>query len=325
MQRIIDEVIILVKAGNGGKGCDSRIRLNNYKFIPNGGEGGRGGDILMRADPNVTTLRPFLFQKRFVAPSGGAGGSNRKRGKKGESLTVSVPPGTSIFRKDKCLLIRDLVQPGDEVVLVEGGAGGAGSEGGKRAEPGKPGGALEVVLRWKIPADVFLAGLPSSGKSKLLNRLTRAHAKVGDYPFTTKYPELGVYQAPDFSQLSLCELPGIYRESLKGRGAGVDFLKHLSRGKMILLTLDPLNAFAATVEEGYEMLLEVLGTYDKSLLEIPRVIAVNKMDLAEARLKMEKNRFRSPDPLFLISAETGEGVEALMRYVAQKIGEVHHV
>ena len=322
MQRMIDEVTIVVKAGDGGKGCDSRIRLSDHKFVPNGGEGGRGGDLLMRADSNVTTLRAFTYQRYFAAESGGAGGSNHRRGKRGSDLTLGVPPGTSIFRKDRRLLIRDLIRSGEEVVLVEGGKGGAGSEGGKVAGPGQTGGALEIILSWKIPAEVFLVGLPNTGKSKLLNRLTRAHAKEGTYPFTTKHPELGVYEASDFTSIHLCELPGLYRESLHGRGAGVDFLKHLSRAKMILFFLDPLNAFATTLEEGYEMLLEVLGTYDKSLLEIPRVIVVNKMDFPEAHLKMEKNRLHPSVPLFLVSAETGEGVQALIRYVVQKIGEV---
>ena len=323
MQRIIDEVTIVVKAGDGGKGCDSRIRLSDHRFVFNGGEGGQGGDVLMRADSNVETLRQFIYQRRFVAESGGAGGSNHKRGKRGGSLTLSVPPGTSIFRKDKRLLIRDLIQSGDEVVLVEGGEGGAGSESGKVAKAGQVGEAIEIILSWKIPAEVFLVGLPSVGKSKLLNRLTRAHAKEEAYPFTTKHPELGVYETPDFTRVHLCELPGLYRESLQGRGAGADFLKHLSRAKLILFMLDPLNAFAPTLEEGHEMLLEVLASYDKSLLEIPRVVVINKMDLSEARLKVEKNPFRPSIPIFLISAETGEGMEALMRYVVQKIREVH--
>ena len=322
MQRIIDEVTIKVKAGDGGKGCDSRIRLSDHRFIPNGGEGGKGGGILMRADSNVTTLRQFIYQRHFVAGLGGAGGNNHKKGRKGDDLTISVPPGTSIYRKDKPLLIRDLVQSGDQVVLVEGGKGGIGSEGGRIAEPGERGEALEIILSWKIPAEVFLVGLPSAGKSKLLNRLTRAHAKEEAYPFSTQHPELGVYETPDFTQVHLCELPGLYRESVHGRGAGVDFLKHLTRARIILFMLDPLNTFAPTLEEGYEVLLEVLASSDKSFLEIPRAVAVNKMDLPEARQKVEKEKFQPPAPLFLISAETGEGVEALMRYVVQKIGEV---
>lgn len=323
MNRIIDEVTIKVKAGNGGKGCESHIRLSDHRLLPTGGEGGRGGRVLMRSDANVATLRQFLFQRHFAAESGGPGGSNHKKGKKGNDLTLSVPAGTSIFQKEKRLLIRDLVQAGEEVVLLEGGRGGGGNERGREAEPGEAGSSLEVVLTWKIPAEVFLVGLPSSGKSKLLNRLTRAHAKEESYPFTTKHLELGVYQAPDFSQIHLCELPGLYRESPNGRGAGVDFLKHLSRAKIILLMLDPLNAFAASLEEGYGILLQVLETYDKSFRDIPHVVVVNKMDLIEARQKVEKERLHPSVPLFLISAETGEGVEALMRYVIQRVKEVH--
>ena len=323
MNRRVDEVLITVKAGDGGKGCESHIRLSDHRMIPTGGEGGRGGNVRMRADSNVATLRNFIYQRHFAAESGGPGGSNRKKGKKGSDLTISVPPGTSILRKEKRLLIRDLVQSGDEVILVEGGRGGAGNDGGKSAEPGEPGQALEIILSWKIPAEVFLVGLPSAGKSKLLNRLTRSHAKEDTYPFTTKHPELGVYEAPDFARVHLCELPGLYRESSNGRGAGVDFLKHLSRAKIILFILDPLNAFADSLEQGYEILLGVLGAYEKSYLEIPRAVVVNKMDLAEARSKLESARFLPEPPLFLISAETGEGVEALMRYVIQKAGEVH--
>lgn len=323
MARIIDEVTIIVKAGNGGKGCESRSYVSQIKFIPTGGEGGKGGSVRMRADSNITTLKNFIYQKHFVAESGTPGGSNHKRGKKGQDLTIPVPPGTSILLKEKNFLIRDLVQPGDEVVLVEGGKGGVGNEGGKEAQPGQPGGSAEIILSWKIPADVFFVGLPNSGKSKLLNRLTHSNAKAAPYPFTTKQLELGVHEAVDFRQLRLCELPGIYRESLQGHGAGTDFLKHLERAKIILFVLDPLNSFAASLQEGYEILKEVVGRFDGSFLQIPQVIAVNKMDLPEAREKMEKENFRPPVPLFLISAETGEGIPAMVQYISQRLKEAH--
>lgn len=319
---MIDEVTISVKAGGGGKGCDSRTRLSEKKFVPTGGEGGRGGSVIMRADANVTTLKSFLYRRHFVGESGTPGGSNHRKGKKASDLVIPVPCGTMIFQKGKQFLIRDLVHPGEEVVLVEGGRGGTGNEGGKEARPGEEGKTLEVSLILKILAEVFLIGLPNVGKSKFLNRITRTHAKEGPYPFSTKHLELGTYETSDFKQIRICELPGLYRESPGGRGAGVDFLKHLDRAKLILLMLDPLNSFASSLQEGYDILLEVLGGYQQSFLEIPRAVVVNQMDQWEARQRMEKEGFHPPAPLFLISAETGEGVDALMRFVTQKLKEI---
>lgn len=316
---MIDQVTIRVKAGDGGKGCESQIRLSEKKFIPTGGEGGRGGNILARADSNVTTLKGFLYQRHFSAESGGPGGSNRKKGKKGRDSVIAVPCGTAIFLKNKHYLIRDLIRAGEEVVLAEGGKGGTGNEGGKEAQSGEKGGEVEITLTWKIPAEIFLVGLPNSGKSKLLSRLTRAPSKEEVYPFSTKEPHLGVYETPDFRQIRLCELPALYRDSPQGRGAGVEFLKHLERAKLILLMLDPLNAFASSLQKGYEILLEVLGRYQKSFLDIPRAVLVNKMDLPEAGRRLEKENFRPAPPLFLISAETGEGIEALTQYISQSL------
>lgn len=317
----MDEVTIFVKAGNGGKGCESRHRISEKKFISTGGEGGTGGNVIFRADPNVSTLRGFVYRRRFEAESGDPGGSNHKKGKRGEDLVIPLPCGTVIFEKERHFLIRDLIQPGEEVTLLQGGRGGSGNEGGRPAQPGGKGPGLDVVLSFKIPAEVFLVGLPNAGKSKLLNRLTRAHSKEESYPFSTKTPQLGTYESSDFQQLRLCELPALYRESPEGRGMGTHFLKHLSRAKLILVILDPVNAFANSLREGYELLLEVLKRTDPAFTEIPRAVVVNKMDLPEGRERVEKEKFRPPVPLFLISAETGEGVEALMHYVTKKLKE----
>ena len=319
---MIDKVTIFVKAGDGGKGCDSRVRISKKKWLFTGGEGGAGGNIMMRADSNVATLENFLYHRHFSAESGTPGGSNHRKGKKAEGLLILVPCGTTLFRKEKHLLIRDLVHPGEEVRVAEGGRGGASNAGGREAQPGGVGEHFEVTLILKIPAEVFFVGLPNVGKSKLLNRLTHAHAKEGHYPFSTKHPELGIYETPSFEQIRLCELPGLYRESFQGRGAGVDFLQHLTRARMILLMLDPLNPFATSLQEGYDLFLEILGRYDSSLLETPRAVAVNKMNLSEARERFAKEKFRPRDPFFLISAETGEGLEPLMRYIVQKLKEL---
>ncbi len=321
MARIIDEVSIFVKAGDGGKGCEARNYVSEKKFIPTGGEGGRGGSVSMRADSNVTSLKNFLYKRHFAAEPGGPGGSNHKKGKGGQDLMILVPCGTLIFEKEKHFLIRDLVHAGEEVVVAEGGKGGAGNEGGKEAQAGQVGARLQLTLTLKIPAEAFLLGLPNSGKSKLLNRISHARVKEESYPFSTKYPEIGTHETPDFEQIHVCELPGVYRESPEGHGVGVDFLKHLGRAKLIVLMLDPLSTFASSLQEGYDILLEVLARFDRSFLEIPRAVVVNKMDLTEVRERVEKERFRPSEPFFLISAETGEGIEPLMRFVSQGLKE----
>lgn len=324
MNRIVDEVTIFVKGGDGGKGCDSHIRRSDRKLLPTGGDGGSGGNVIMRADRNITSLKPFLYQKHFVAESGAPGGSNRKKGKKGNDLLVRVPCGTMVYRKEKHFLIRDLVHPGEEVILVAGGRGGTGNAGGKQAQLGAEGESAEITLSLKIPAEVFIVGLPNSGKSKFLNRISHSHSKEEPYPFSTREPVLGTYETENFDQIRICELPGLYRDSIYGRGAGVDFLKHLERAELLLLMVDPVSGFASSLEEACGLLLDLLNRYQTSFLEIPRVVVVNKMDLMEARERVEREKFRFPDPIFLISAQTGEGIEPLMTYVVQKVRRTPH-
>lgn len=325
MQRLTDEVTITVKAGDGGKGCESRQYISWKKFLPTGGEGGRGGNVTLRADTNMTSLADFLYRRHFEAEAGGPGGNNHKRGGKGKDLLIRVPCGTAIFARERHFLIRDLVETGDEVVLLQGGKGGTGNEGKKEARSGERGESLEIILSLKIPADVFLVGLPNSGKSRLLNQLAHTHAKEETYPFTTQRPEIGIYETPDFERACLCELPGVYRQSFEGRGAGIEFLKHLERARLLILMLDPLSTFASSLKEGYEILLEILSRYNASYLEIPRLVVVNKMDLKEARERVEKEKFLPGCPVFLVSAKTGEGIEPLMRLVVQSLKEKSRV
>lgn len=330
MARLIDEVNVKVKAGDGGKGCEARAYVSVKKYVPTGGEGGKGGSLILRADSNVTTLRTFLYRRHYEAESGGPGGSNHKKGRRGRDLTISVPCGTMILETARQFLLRDLVSHGDQVVLLEGGRGGLGNEGKKKATSGEKGASLQVTLRLKLPAEVFLVGLPNSGKSKLLNRLTGAHAKEEAYPFSTKFPELGVHETGDYEKIHLCELPGLYRDSAAGHGVGFDFLKHLGRARFVVLMVDPLSRFVSSLREGYETLREVMaryhenhppGAHERSILEIPQVVVISKMDFPEVRRRVESEKFMPEAPLFLISAESGEGIEPLMRYIAHEVRE----
>lgn len=321
---MIDHIRLILQAGKGGKGSESFSGRTDRKVVPCGGDGGRGGDVIFKADTNAPPLAHLRFKRSLAAESGGNGGSHRKRGKNGGDLTVLVPVGTKIFDYEKNFLIRHLAKAGEEVIVLQGGEGGSGNLGGKRASSGEPGEKLEVELRILLPADVFLIGLPNSGKSTLLNALTGSKIKVGEYPFTTKSPEMGVY-TPDggFESLTLCELPSIYGASHEGRGMGSDFLKHLESAKGILYVVDALSKFSKNLNEGLETLKDEIRRYNSKFLEIPSAVVVTKMDLIQAKERLEEESFSTDEPLLLLSALTGEGMPKLREFLDKTIKTIH--
>ena len=321
----IDRIHLLAQAGNGGNGCESYFRRTDKKLVPHGGDGGTGGSVIFRADVNAPGLRSFRYRQHLVAQSGGHGGSNRKRGKNGKDLVVLVPPGTRIHDRVRNLLIRRLMQGGEQVIILEGGRGGIGNDHGKQATPGERGKALDLELDIRILADIFLVGLPNSGKSKLLNRLAHTHFKEEEYPFATRNPEVGVWKLSDEEdsndKLVLCELPSLYRASHEGRGRGADFLKHLEGARCILYLLDPTSKFCSSLKEGLAILKKEVEIYQKDFLAIPCGVVVNKMDLPEIQERVKQENFRPRSPVFFVSALSGAGLEELSAYLKRYISQ----
>jgi len=312
----LDHVHLVVQAGNGGSGCASYNHRTDRKSVPNGGDGGKGGGIVFQADENAPGLEHFKFNQHIVGEGGGKGGSNKCRGKNAKDVVVLVPVGTKIFDRERKFLVRELKEPGDQVVVVEGGHGGVGNQGGKDATPGKPGAILDIELLYRIPADLFLVGLPNSGKTTLLNFLTRSNAKVEAYPFTTQSPQIGVHYFSDYEKISICDLPSVYAASHEGRGRGLDFLAHLETASLIVYVVDPVSEFASSLSEGVSLLREQVAAYNKDLDKVPYAIVINKIDLPAAKEAVKKQKLKL-SPKFMISSLTGEGVPELKAFLRQ--------
>lgn len=315
----IDSIHILLQAGRGGNGCESYFHRTDRKVVPNGGDGGKGGDIILRADPNAQPLGNLKFQQHILAENGGHGKSNKKRGAIGNNYVLLVPVGTKIVDRERDLLIRELTTEGDEVVVCEGGSGGSGNFGGKRATFGKAGVKLDVELSIRIRADVFIVGLPNSGQSTFLNAFTRAKSRVEPYPFTTKEPQIGVWKYSDFEDLTFCDMPSLYEGSTDGRGVGIDFLKHLELAKMILYFLDPMSDFSKSLGEGLKTLQEQIASVDSKFLSIPSVVVINKMDEPGAEESLSLETFKPGMPVFKISAKCGDGLEGLKKFLYEQL------
>jgi GTP-binding protein len=329
----VDRVVLHAAAGDGGHGCAS-IHREKFKPLggPDGGNGGRGGDIRLVVDPSVTTLLDFHFHPHRRATSGRQGQGSNKSGADGEDMVLPVPDGTVVLTPDGDEII-DLVGLGSTFVLAQGGRGGRGNAAlasSRRkapgfAELGEPGESLEAVLELKSVADVALVGYPSAGKSSLVSVLSAAKPKIAEYPFTTLVPNLGVAQAGDLPPYTVADVPGLIPGASQGRGLGLEFLRHIERCSVIVHVLD-----CATLEPGRDPLSDLdtieheLAEYSADLAGRPRLVVLNKIDVPDARelAEMVTADLRSRGlEVFSISSATREGVRQLSLYLAGMVAE----
>ncbi len=319
----IDDLKIHVKAGKGGDGCSSLNKDRYHKYgVPDGGPGGKGGDIKFRADGNIATLLDFQFRQHFEGERGGHGSSNNKKGRSGEDMVLLVPPGTVIRDTREGFVLRDLTKAGDEVVVARGGRGGNGNSGGRMARKGSPGEARELRLELKVIADVGIVGYPNCGKSTLLSRISSARPKIANYPFTTKEPCLGVVKLyEDSAPFVVADIPGLIENAHKGRGLGDKFLRHIERTRILVHLVD-ISGFEG--REPYKDYLDInkeLKSYSRLLAGKTQIIALNKIDMAGAKKNIAAFKGRVKKRIYPISALTGEGVGELLKGVYEKLKE----
>jgi GTP-binding protein len=314
---LVDTVRVYVAGGRGGNGAEAYDYRGPRKFYPNGGHGGKGGDIIFKADKNVRDLEFFKFNPRVIGNNGSNGGHNRMVGKQGADSIIKVPIGTTIRSFDDNYLIRDLANAGDEVVVARGGRHGCGNQDNKPKTDGKPGEEITVVLDFTIASDIAFVGVPNSGKTTLLGKLTNAKVKVTDYAFSTQAPQLGSWEFSEFRQLIALDLPSIMAGASEGKGLGNRFLKHVKRAKLIFLIIDCSFSSLEMGNDPFAIVLNELKAYDESLPEksIYYIINKNDLDQDEDVIKMKKRLKRKYKNIYNISAQTGEGLADLAKAV----------
>lgn len=337
--QFVDQVEISVKAGDGGNGL---VAFRREKFIPRGGpaggDGGKGGNIVLRADEGLNTLVDLRYKRHYKAERGGDGGSNDKTGKKGEDLLITVPIGTIVRDKNTDAVLADLVAHQQEVVVAEGGKGGRGNarfatstlHTPRFAENGDPGDALELVLELKLLADVGLVGFPNVGKSTLISRISAAKPKIADYPFTTLVPNLGVVRVDNNKSFVVADMPGLIEGAHLGAGLGHQFLRHIERTRLLVHMLDVSGATGRDPLADFDVINEELASFNPELAELPQIVALTKMDVPGAEgiasPLAQEIRVRGRE-VHLISAVTGQGVQELVYAVSEqleKLGPRHH-
>jgi GTP-binding protein len=317
-----DRAKIEVRAGRGGDGTVSfRREAHVPKGGPDGGDGGRGGDVLVRVDDSLRDLQSFRRRAHFRADRGGHGEGAQRRGADGEPLVIAVPPGTQLERWDGTRY--DLVAPGQEITVARGGAGGRGNkhftsavrQAPRIAERGLEGEEGAVELHLKLLADVGLVGLPNAGKSSLISRLTRAQPKIAGYPFTTLEPNLGTLEAAD-RQLVIADIPGLIEGASAGAGLGHDFLAHVERTRLLVHVLDLAPLDGSDPLENHAVIERELAEHDQRLAELPRVLALSKADLVEPEVaagaaQAWRGRLAEDVPVLVTSSATREGLDEL--------------
>jgi GTP-binding protein len=332
----VDSARIFVAGGNGGNGC---LSFRREKFVPrggpDGGDGGDGGSVILEADADLSTLVPFRYRRQFSGQRGQHGMGSNCHGRSGEDVVVSVPPGTLVLDEAGTTALADLRRPGDRFVAARGGRGGKGNarfatstnQAPRRHDPGQEGEQRWLVLELKLLADVGLVGFPNAGKSTLLSRLSSAHPKIADYPFTTLTPHLGHVVADEDFSFVMADIPGLIEGAAHGAGLGTRFLRHVERTRLLLhlVELSPMAEEAPA--RRFDVIQKELGSAPGDLLDKPQIVVGTKIDTlapetAHLREDLARHAAARGLPFLAISAVTGQGLPELVREVARRLREM---
>jgi GTP-binding protein len=332
--QFVDEVTLRVQAGNGGHGAVA-FRREKHRPLggPSGGDGGRGGDVVIEAQTRLSTLYDLRYRHEVKAESGENGRGKDQYGHAGASVILPVPVGTQVYDADTDELIVDLDAPDKRLVIAEGGQGGRGNmhfatpfdRSPRRAEPGEPGGERRLRLELKLLADVGVVGFPNVGKSTFIASVSRARPKIADYPFTTLTPNLGVASLGPERSFVIADIPGIIEGAAEGAGLGLRFLRHVERTRVLLHVLAPDADPGRHPIEDFHLLCRELGTFDASLAGRPVIVALGKMDLPDAQAVFEETREAMAElghTLYPMSAATGEGVQDVLLALERTLREI---
>lgn len=326
----IDEAEIEIKAGNGGDGA---VTFRREKYVPkggpSGGNGGKGGDVIVQAFSNLNTLLDFKYKRKYFAGDGAIGGNSLKDGKNGSDILIKVPVGTIIKDCESEKVISDLNENGKQVIIAKGGKGGKGNsnfatstnQAPRYAEKGKKGESKKIILELKLIADVGIVGFPNAGKSTLISVISAAKPKIADYPFTTLEPNLGIVYYKDYQSFTVADIPGIIEGAHEGKGLGLKFLRHIERTKVLLFLIDITSE---NIEKDYKVLLNELKQYSPKLAERPKLLALSKFDLIEEKMAekiLKRKFFRDNEPVILISAVKNQGIHDLLNEIWRMLTE----
>ncbi len=329
----IDEVTIKVQAGGGGNGC---LAFRREKYVPrggpSGGDGGRGGDVVLRSSEQHNTLVHFRYRPEHKADRGRHGEGSNRTGRDGKTLVLEVPAGTVVYDADSGEKLFDFVEPDQEFIVARGGRGGRGNarfatstnQAPRHTEPGSPGEERRLRLELKLLADVGLIGFPNVGKSTLISRISAAHPKIADYPFTTLQPNLGMVTIDEFHGFLVADIPGLIAGAHLGHGLGIQFLRHIERTRLLVHLIDVSESSGRDPVEDYHVILEELASFSPELPKKPMVVAAAKMDAMQDPERLERLRTFCEQqglPLIPISSVTGAGIAELKYFLGSRLRE----
>lgn len=329
---LIDHAYIRVRSGKGGDGA---ISFRREKFIPkggpDGGDGGKGGDVIIKANKNLTTLQKFLYEKHFFAENGENGGGRLKHGKNGDDLIIEVPVGTTIIDRESGKVIAELNKDGESVVIAKGGKGGRGNKAfttsteraPRYSEKGGPYEEKDLELILKVISDVGIVGFPNAGKSTFISKVSNAHPEIASYPFTTLSPKIGVVKLDEMRSFTIADLPGLIEGASSGKGLGNQFLSHIEKTKVLMFLIDGEDK--KNIKKAYKILLKELGNYKEELLKKKRIIVINKIDTWKVKRTKELKDFfsRVNEEVYFISALNGTGVKEVLERLYELVKETH--